>query len=197
MLSQRSRPEASLLFFILLSLFSSDETNSKVLTSNSQITSVWSTLLAMLLHFSLHSLYSSMPEFFFLISYLRLTSCSCTILLVSLNSLFYHSSLSFLKTAILNSSWGTLQISRTLAWVTGRLLGAFGGAMLPSFFLFSEVFCMAVFASEVAVTSNHLYWLTLGEKHLPSALLRSLWLSRTSYGYKGFIFLLPFVADFF
>lgn len=52
-------------------------------------------------------------------------------------------------------------------------------------------FCIAVFTFKVAITSSSLYWLPLGEKYLPSALLGILNLSRTFQGYVCSLLLAP------
>lgn len=53
----------------------------------------------------------------------------------------------------------------------------------------------AVFAFEVGVTSSSLYYLIMGEKYIPSALLRILRLFWTFCGYTCPRFLLPLLAE--
>ena len=135
---------------------SSDWVILKFLFLNSQIFFSWLLHSAghwcSLLHFAFHSLYSSAPKFLFgsffkwFISLLNFSFYSCIIFLILLNclSVFSCSSLSFLKTAILSSLSGKLQISMSLRSVTRRLLWSFGSVMFPWFITFLGVshFCL-------------------------------------------------------
>lgn len=113
-----------------------------------------------------------------------------------LPSVFSCSSMSFLKTAILNSLLGKVQASVSLRSVPRRLLWSSGSVMFPWFFssLKSHI---VVFTPAVAVTSSDFYWVTWGVKSLPSVLPEILRPSQPSiYGYIPPRYLLPLVAEF-
>lgn len=94
------------------------------------------------LHFSFYSLNYSSPEFLFgsfliSISLLNISFCSCLVFLISLNCLFVFLCISFifLKTVILNSLWGKLQISMFWSLITVGLLLSFSDDMCLWFFM--------------------------------------------------------------
>lgn len=85
----------------------------------------------------------------------------------------------------------------TCLW--GQLLEDYCNHLVASGFLdfsCSMKSCIAAFASEEAVTPSRLYWLTLVENYLPTALQGILKLVHTLSGYASSLFLLPLVADF-
>ena len=113
---------------------------------------------------------------------------SCVVFLISLNclSVFSHSYLSFPQRAIFNSLSGKLKISTSLESVTGKLFCSFGGIIFPWFFMYLEDLGCSLLIWSCLL---HLYWLTLGEKWLPSALLQIPRLSQTLCGYTYFTLL--------
>lgn len=133
-----------LLFFILFTCFSSNWVISRFLSFNSMIrSSIWSILmLTFSTAFSFYSLNSSALQFlsgsfqwFLSFCYIFLL-CVCIVFLILLNclSIFSCGSLTFFKTAILNSLLVKSQII-ALGSVTGGWLWLFDGIMVPWFFM--------------------------------------------------------------
>lgn len=150
-----------------LSFFSSDRIVSADLSSTSQSLSLldpvwcWHSLS----YFPFLSSCSTAPELLFGYFYdFSLSSCSCSSFIVSLILLDCPSEFSCSYCASFKQLFSILHQANLrppfLGSVPGKLC-SFGGVMCPwlSIFLTS---CMAVFASEEAVTSSSLYWLALG-----------------------------------
>lgn len=136
----------SSLFSIHFSLFFSDWIIPSDLSSASQILSFFrSSRPCSLLHFHFIHCILQLQNFYLVLFYdsslSSFTFCPCIILLISLNclSVFSYSSLSSLKTTILNFLSGKAQVSISLRLIPEKLLCSFDGVMFLSFIMIPKV----------------------------------------------------------